>query len=109
MTTIGTDDRKDFEAWAQSRGMWMLPSCNGVGTYCGSETEGAWESWQAALRSQGKVVSIEKLKALQPYWCDWNDQALDEETDPEGSLKSFPTISIVYKYEDLTAIIGEGD
>jgi hypothetical protein len=64
---------------------------------------------EAALRSQGKVVSVEKLKALQPYWCDWNDQALDEETDPEGSLKSFPKMSIVYKYEDLTAIIGEGD
>jgi hypothetical protein len=95
MTTSVTDDRQAFEAWAKDVGHDVRRTEAGTG-YASIDTHNAWNAWQAALRSQGKVLNTGDLIALR------------EEVRVQASLKDH--------YADweetermFTAIIGEGD
>jgi hypothetical protein len=103
MTTSVTDDRQEFEAWAIANDYYM--DIRRDGNYASTATSGAWAGYQAAILSQGKVVKSSDLRALPLY-----------EVSNDGFTSSgTPTVERDdeygdwIKYEDLTAIIGEGD
>lgn len=52
MTTIVTDDRARFEAWAQSKG---YDTAKEYGLYRRDNTTAAFDGYQAALADRGKV------------------------------------------------------
>lgn len=96
MTTSVTDDRQAFEAWMKTREGFPF-----AGTYANL----MWVSWQAALRSQGKVVKACDLRALPRYEVS-NDGFTSTGTP---TVERDDQYGDWIKYEDLTAIIGEGD
>lgn len=99
-----TDVQRDaFEKWARSEGYDCYRS--DLGVYVWGATNSAWIGYQAALSTQPKAVSVYALKALPRYEVS-NDGFTGsgahtvERDDEYGDW---------IKYEDLTAIIGEGD
>ncbi len=97
MTTSVTDDRARFEAWArEEHGAWLDKDSHG--RYTIPAEESMWLGYQAALRSQGKVVSEEDVAKMQELAESWRVKYYDYLGEP-AYLKCA---------EDLTAIIGEG-
>jgi len=100
MTASVTDDRQAFEAWAVSEwGYNLRRSSVNSDDYHYLSTQRSWQGWQAALRSQGKVVSEEDVAKMQALAESWRVNYYDHLGEP-AYLKCA---------EDLTAIIGEGD
>lgn len=107
MTTSVTDDRARFEAYWRSKENFkesFLAVDGRYPDYYGNPVvQGSWEGYQAALRSQGKVVSVDALQGL----CDeWENMKV-----PHSASSYELGMFDGYRgaHSDLTAIIGEGD
>jgi hypothetical protein len=98
MTTSVTDDRQAFEAWAVANGHPVTVRYDGSDKYVSTLTNLRWHGWQAALRSQGKVAEVSRLRALAGSW----QRKADNLGFPYGE-------DYLGCANDLTAIIGEGD
>lgn len=103
MTTSVTDDRAMFEEWADQERVYDLRRGKALpDEYLFSSTDRAWRAWQAALRSQGKVVEVSKLRDL-AHWWGKNIERM------QGRVNPHEIAGLTRCQKELTAIIGEGD
>ena len=113
MTTSVTDDRQAaFESWYAAHYKTAKPirrSPEGMKSHCPDlhynsfQENMAYEAWQAALRSRGKVVFVDALQGL----CDeWENMKVPRSAN-SYELGMFDGYRGARR--DLTAIIGEGD
>jgi hypothetical protein len=86
--------RKEFEVWAESRGMDLY--CSRKNIYVESETLWAWSSWKASRECL--VIELPK-----PYVWD-NDGGFERESDPDSEC----SMALIPKIDAMQSIHAAG-